>query len=93
MTFLLRRKGPDDLLQSDEFRELIRRKAKDEKEYLAVFASAFLGLSPREILEEYSDRFESIHEIYQSKASFLERLGRDEDSEIYDYIIDRKDAF
>jgi hypothetical protein len=74
----------EDLLNKDEFWELIKRKARNEKEYLVVFSSSLLGLSPKEILEEYSDRFRSINEIYQLKASFLERLARD--SEVRDYF-------
>jgi len=70
---------PEDLLQSDEFWELIRKKAKDPKEYKVVYASFYLDLSPREILSEYQDEFSSIKEIYQHKANFLERLERDEE--------------
>jgi len=70
---------PEDLLQTDEFWELIRKKAKDPKEYKVVYASFYLDLSPREILSEYQDEFSSIKEIYQHKANFLERLERDEE--------------
>ena len=68
---------PEDLLQTDEFWQLIRKKAKDPKEYKVVYASFYLDLSPREILGEYQGEFSGIKEIYQHKANFLERLGRD----------------
>jgi RNA polymerase sigma factor (sigma-70 family) len=70
---------PEDLLQTDEFWQLIRKKAKDPKEYKVVYASFYLDLSPREILGEYQNEFGSIKEIYQHKANFLERLGRDDE--------------
>lgn len=70
---------PEDLLQQQEFWQLIRKKSKDPKEYIVVYASFHLALSPREILAEYPKEFGSIKEIYQYKANFLERLERDED--------------
>lgn len=70
---------PEELLQTDEFWQLIRKKAKDPKEYKVVYASFYLNLSPREILGEYEGEFNSIKEIYQHKANFLERLGRDDE--------------
>jgi RNA polymerase sigma factor (sigma-70 family) len=70
---------PEDLLQTNEFWELIRKKAKDLKEYKVMYASFYLDLSPREILSEYPDEFSSIKEIYQHKANFLERLERDDE--------------
>jgi hypothetical protein len=69
----------EDLLQQEEFWQLIRRKSKDPREYLVIYASFHLALSPREILAEYPDQFKSVKEIYQYKANLLERLGRDED--------------
>jgi DNA-directed RNA polymerase specialized sigma24 family protein len=70
---------PEDLLQKNEFWQLIKKKAKDPKEYKVVYASFHLALSPREILAEYPDEFGNIKEIYQHKANFLERLGRDDE--------------
>jgi DNA-directed RNA polymerase specialized sigma subunit len=70
---------PEDLLQNDEFWELIRKKTKDPKEYTVVYASFSLALSPREILAEYPGVFSSIKEIYQHKANLLDRLERDEE--------------
>jgi DNA-directed RNA polymerase specialized sigma24 family protein len=71
--------SPEDLLQRDEFWQLIRKKSKDSKEYTVIYASFHLALSPREILAEFPDEFNNIKEIYQHKANLLERLGRDED--------------
>ncbi len=70
---------PEDLLQNDEFWELIRKKTKDPKEYTVVYASFSLALSPREILAEYPGVFSSIKEIYQHKANLLDRLERDDE--------------
>jgi RNA polymerase sigma factor (sigma-70 family) len=70
---------PEDMLQKQEFWELIRQKSKDHREYIVVYASFHLALSPREILAEYPKEFGSIKEIYQYKANFLDRVERDED--------------
>ena len=69
----------EDLLQREEFWELIKRKSKDPREYTVIYASFHLALSPREILAEYPDEFGSVKEIYQYKANLLERLARDEE--------------
>lgn len=71
--------SPEDLLERDEFWLLVRKKSRDPKEYIVVYASFYLGLSPREILAEYPDEFRDIKEIYQCKANILDRLGRDEE--------------
>jgi RNA polymerase sigma factor (sigma-70 family) len=68
---------PEDHFQNEEFWQLIKRKSKDPREYLVIYCSFYLGLSPREILAECPNEFRSIKEIYQHKANFLERLGRD----------------
>lgn len=70
---------PEDLLQQDEIWQLVRRKAKDHAEYIVIYASFFLALSPREILAEYPNEFRDIKEVYQHKANFLERLERDDE--------------
>lgn len=70
---------PEDLLQKNELWQLVRKKAKDPKEYIVIYASFYLGLSPREILAEYPKEFLDIKEIYQHKANFLERLERDDE--------------
>jgi DNA-directed RNA polymerase specialized sigma subunit len=70
---------PEELLQRDEFWQLIKKKSKDPKEYTVVYASFSLALSPREILAEYPGLFSDIKEIYQLKANLLDRLERDEE--------------
>ena len=70
---------PEDLFQTSEFWELIKRKSKDAKEYTVVYASFSLALSPREILAEYPGLFRDIKEIYQHKANLLNRLERDDE--------------
>ena len=71
--------SPEDLLQNDEFWQLIKKKSKDSKEYTLVYASFGLALSPREILAEYPGLFHDIKEIYQYKANLLNRLERDDE--------------
>ena len=75
---------PEDSLQQEEFWQLIKKKARDPKEYIVVYASFSLSLSPREILAEYPGMFRDIKEIYQHKANILDRLERDE--EIQDFV-------
>jgi hypothetical protein len=70
---------PEDLLQADEFWQLIKKKSKDPKEYTVVYASFSLALSPREILAEYPGLFRDIQEIYRHKANLLDRLDRDDE--------------
>jgi RNA polymerase sigma factor (sigma-70 family) len=70
---------PEDLLQKEEFWQLIKKKSKDSKEYTVIYASFSLALSPREILAEYPNVFHNVREIYQYKSNLLERLGRDEE--------------
>jgi RNA polymerase sigma factor (sigma-70 family) len=70
---------PEELVQNAEFWQFLKGKARDPNEYIVLYASYYLGLSPREILAEYPKEFGSIREIYQYKANFQERLERDED--------------
>jgi len=70
---------PEELLQNDEFWQLIKKKSKDLKEYTVVYASFSLALSPREILAEYPGLFRDIKETYQYKANLLDRLERDDE--------------
>ena len=70
---------PEELLQRDEFWQLIRKKCKDQREYTVIYASFSLALSPREILVEYPGVFQGVKEIYQYKANLLERLERDDE--------------
>lgn len=68
---------PEELLQKDEFWQLIKSRLKDEKEYTVVYASFSLDLSPRQMIAEYPDVFQDINEVYQCKANVLARLARD----------------
>ena len=70
---------PEELLQKDEFWQLVRKKSKDPREYTVIYASFHLALSPREILAEYPNDFRDVKEIYQYKANLLERLERDDE--------------
>jgi DNA-directed RNA polymerase specialized sigma24 family protein len=70
---------PEALFQKDELWQLIRKKSKHPKEYLVLYASFYLNLSPRDILAEYPDQFGEINEVYRYKTNILERLERDND--------------
>lgn len=70
---------PEETFQKGEIWNFIKMRLKDEKEITVVYASFFLGLSPREILAEFPGMFRDIDEIYQCKANVLARLGRDPD--------------
>jgi DNA-directed RNA polymerase specialized sigma24 family protein len=70
---------PEDRLQNDKFWQLIKKKSKNTKEYTVVYASFSLALSPREILAEFPGLFRDIKEIYQYKATLLDRLERDDE--------------
>jgi DNA-directed RNA polymerase specialized sigma24 family protein len=70
---------PEDIFQTDEFWQLIRKKCKDSKEFTVVFASFSLSLSPRQIFAEYPGLFRDIQEIYQYKTNLMDRLRRDEE--------------
>jgi len=70
---------PEETFQKGEIWKFIKMRLKDEKEHIVVYASFFLGLSPREILAEFPAVFRDIEEMYQCKANVLARLGRDPD--------------
>ena len=70
---------PEEMLQKGELWNSIQTRLKDEKEHTVIYASFFLGLSPREILAEFPAMFRDIDGIYQCKANVLARLGRDLD--------------
>lgn len=76
---------PENILEVDEFWQLIHKKTKSPKEYIVIYASFSLDLSPREILVEYPGVFNDIKEIYQYKANLLDRLERDE--EIREFVL------
>lgn len=71
--------APEDLLQNEEFWQLIKKKSKNPKEYTVIYASFSLALSPREIFAEYPGLFRDVKEIYQYKANLLDRLERDDE--------------
>jgi len=70
---------PEELLQSNEFWQFIQTRLKDRKEYIIVYASISLALSPRQIIAEYPDVFHDVNEVYQCKANVWARLERDPD--------------
>ena len=78
------RPTPEDLLQINELWQHIKTQSKDQKEYVVLYASFILRLSPREILAEYPDLFSDIKEIYQYKANALDRF--EDDPEIGEFF-------
>jgi DNA-directed RNA polymerase specialized sigma24 family protein len=70
---------PEETVQNDELWQFIKTRLKDEKEYTVVYAWFHLGLSPRQIINEYPKVFRGINEVYQCKANVWARLGRDPD--------------
>ncbi|MCI0610960.1 MAG: hypothetical protein L0Z71_18110 [Anaerolineae bacterium] len=70
---------PEENILNSEIWQFIRMRLKDETEHIIVYASIFLGLSPREIFTEFPGRFLNIKEVYQCKANVWARLGRDSD--------------
>jgi len=60
---------PEKLLQSAEFWQYIKQHSRTQEEYVVVYASFVLNLSPRQILAEYPDLFADIKQIYQYKAN------------------------
>lgn len=75
---------PEELIQIEEFWKLIQAKVKDGREYVVMYASYNLALSPREILVEYPELFHEIKEIYQYKANAQARI--EADPEIRDFF-------
>ena len=69
----------EDLLEGGELWQLVKNRLKDEQEYIVVYASISLDLSPRQIFAEYPDVFSDISEIYRCSANVWARLGRDPD--------------
>lgn len=67
------------LAQADRsiFWEAIQARLNDEKEQQVVYGSFVLGLKPGEILEEFSQSFADVEEIYRIKQNVLARLRRD----------------
>jgi hypothetical protein len=71
------RPTPENLLQVDELWQYIKKHSKNQEEYIVVYASFVLDLSPRQILADYPDLFSDIKEIYQHKANVKSRWEND----------------
>ena len=70
---------PEEAVQNDELWQFIKTRLRGNKEITMVYASFYLGLSPRQIIAEYPKIFRDINEVYQCKANVWARLGRDPD--------------
>lgn len=66
-------------LTEGELWQLILELMKNNNECVILYASFILGLKPKEILVEYSKKFENINEIYQIKENILSRLRRSQE--------------
>jgi hypothetical protein len=60
------------------FWEAIRARLNNEVEEQVVYGSFVLGLKPGEILDEFSQTFSDVEEIYRVKQNVLARLRRDQ---------------
>jgi hypothetical protein len=65
-----------DRVNRQEFWDFINAQLNDEAERIVVYSSFILGLTPRAIYAEHSNRFASINEVYNVKRNVLGRLGR-----------------
>ena len=66
-------------LAEGELWHFITKLMKNKNECVVLYASFMLGLKPKEILVEYSEKFGNINEIYQIKENILSRLRRSQE--------------
>jgi hypothetical protein len=64
-----------------DFWKAVQARLKDEQERCLVYAAFVLALKPREIYEHFSEKFESVDEVYLVKQNVLARLRRDAELE------------
>ena len=71
---------PDDValdqIFSQELRAYLRDQMRDQDER-AVFEAYCMGLTPREIVEQYSDRFANARQVYRVRERIVSRLAED----------------
>jgi hypothetical protein len=71
---LVARDGADDRLLAGELLTTIRHELRDDLEWEGFRLTVVLGLTPREIIRRYPDRFPTVDVVYQMKRKALDRL-------------------
>jgi DNA-directed RNA polymerase specialized sigma24 family protein len=66
-----------DVSERQKLWELLLPRLHDEKERLVIYGSFVLDLKPQELLDQFSNVFSSIDEIYRVKQNVIARLRRD----------------
>jgi hypothetical protein len=61
---------------AQELRAYLHNQMRDEDER-AVFEAYCQGLMPREIVEQYPDRFASVRQVYRVRERIVSRLAED----------------
>lgn len=74
---------PGEQLSKEELLEQIKLKLNDDDEKLVFFAMYTLGMKPREIHSEWSERFSSVQRVNQIRQNIVERLRRDDELQRY----------
>jgi DNA-directed RNA polymerase specialized sigma24 family protein len=76
---LLGRANRDEFsrVERDWFWKEINKRLHSHKEYLVVYHSYVLDMTPLEIMAEFPNEFRSAKEIYDTKNNVLKRLRRD----------------
>lgn len=63
--------------ERSELWSVIRSSANDDTELMVLYASYVLGIKPRQLVERYPERFDSVQRVYRIKENVLARLKRD----------------
>ncbi len=56
---------------------VIRSSTNDDTELMVLYATFVLGIKPRQLVERYPERFDSVQRVYRIKENVLARLKRD----------------
>lgn len=68
---------------TQELVQQIDQRLKDENEKLVFFAMFTLGMKPREISEEWPEKFPTVQRVNQIRQNIVDRLRRDESLQRY----------
>ena len=66
-----------DEIYREELWQIIKTKLHGEKEETVFYCCYTLGMKPREVYQQYPERFHNVREIYRIKENLLARLRRD----------------
>ena len=72
-----------DKVHQTELWEIIRMRLRNDKERFVFDCCYKLDMKPREIFQQYGDRFKDIKEIYRIKENILARLRRDKEIQTF----------